>query len=214
MKPFKVDKMMMMKQLVLSIETTVEGGSLSILANREEIDGWSGSQKVSKAEEVLEQISNLLEKNNLKKNSIKAIAVSIGAGSLTGEKIGRAIAGGLAKSLNCPLIEVSVLESLLLEFGNKLEGEYITAIPTGKNRVQWQNFTIKEDITYKSPSSVQISDRGEFIEKIKKASSNYVMLAVNFRKFPEDFLKDAMPINFSKSSLAKLIGFSACNNRV
>jgi tRNA threonylcarbamoyl adenosine modification protein YeaZ len=206
---------MMKQDLVLSIEAAVGGGSLSILTNQIEIDGWTGSTEISRAEDILEQISNLLTRNKLKKESIEVIAVSIGAGSLTGEKIGRAIAQGLAKSLNCRLVKTSVLESLLREFDNKSAGEFITAIPIGKNCVQWQTFTIKDNINYKSNTRIQTSDIDEFIEQINKLDCRNVMLSANFRTFYErSFFKKIDPINISSNSLAKLIGLSNASDNV
>jgi len=194
------------KKIILSIETTVAGGSLSILANNYEPDGWIGSRSVSKAEDILEQIAILLRTNNIKREHIKLIGVSKGSGSLTGEKIGLALARGLAKSLKCRLVEISVFESLLMEIGCKLEGEYLTAIPLGKNQVQWQEFTAKNNFYFKKNSSPQVSHISELINKIKKFDDTRAVLASGFDKFYVlDEFSDLEPlVNISSNSLAKL----------
>ncbi len=46
-------------QILLSIETSVNGGSLAILSAEGSIAEWKGRQEISKAEDVLEQIASL-----------------------------------------------------------------------------------------------------------------------------------------------------------
>ncbi len=197
-------------ELILSIETAVEGGSLSILANQTEIDGWIGTQEISKAEDVLEQISNLLKKNNINKEQIKVISVSRGAGSLTGEKIGLAIARGLAKSFNCRLAEISVFESLLMELRAETRGIYLTAVPSSKNHVQWQIFSPDNDFSHKKNSNPQISDKEEFAEKIKKIDVQKVFLSSGFHNFYDKsvYRYTKSDIAISSHSLAKLNGLA------
>ncbi len=179
------------KNIILSIETTVGGGSLSILKNQIEIDGWIGNREISKAEEVLEQILILLKrKNNISKDNIGKIVVSKSAGSLTGEKIGLALAKGLAKSLKCQLIEISVFESLLREqiLNVRAEGNYLTGIPLGKNQIQWQSFLVGSKVTaeYNAP---QISTCMELVEKISKFNYAKGIFAGGISKSCEQVIK-------------------------
>jgi len=179
------------KNLILSIETAVGGGSLSILKNQIEIGGWIGTQGISKAEEVLEQILILLKgKNNISKENIGLIVVSKSAGSLTGEKIGLALAKGLAKSLRCRLIEISVFESLLREqiFNLKPKGNYLTGIPFGKNRIQWQSFFVADKVTAEH-NAPQISTCMELVEKISKFDYKKAILAGGIDKSCEQVFK-------------------------
>jgi tRNA A37 threonylcarbamoyladenosine modification protein TsaB len=89
------------KKIVLAIETGFAGGSISLLRNNVEIDKWSGSRAISKSEDVLNEISILLKKNKIERFEISSIVISKKAGSLTGLRIGLALARGLSKSLNC-----------------------------------------------------------------------------------------------------------------
>lgn len=98
------------KDITLSIETAIGGGSLAFYKNETEIDSWAGTKAVSKAEDVLEQISELLKKNDIKNTDIQLIAVSDGPGSPTGTKIGLAIAKGLANALGIETVEISAGE--------------------------------------------------------------------------------------------------------
>jgi tRNA A37 threonylcarbamoyladenosine modification protein TsaB len=89
------------KKIVLAIETGFAGGSISLLRNNVEIDKWSGSRAISKSEDVLDEISILLKKNKIERFEISSILISKKVGSLTGLRIGLALARGLSKSLNC-----------------------------------------------------------------------------------------------------------------
>jgi len=129
------------EQIILSIETGVCGGSISLLKGHTEIDYWVGTDKVSKADDILEQISELFTKNNVKKHQIDLIAVSSGPGSRTGIRIGLALSMGLKKASDCLLINVPVLKAMQLKV--KLEGSentVIAAVPISSSQIGWQIF--------------------------------------------------------------------------
>lgn len=196
------------REIILSIETAVHGGTLSLMANRIEIAGWEGALRISRAEDVLEQISNLLDENNIKKTQIKIICVSKGAGSLTGEKIGSALGRGLAKSLNCPLVEVDVFESLLNAAGNLPDGNYLTAVPSGKNQVQWQKFRAVSG-SFRRTDEIQITEIAEFFSMLETLHLDKVILAAGFQQLCKNDLliktfKSNPQINIEPDSLAKL----------
>jgi tRNA A37 threonylcarbamoyladenosine modification protein TsaB len=94
------------EKISVSIEANAAGGGVSILKNQVKIDFLTEDNGLHKAEDSLGQISNLLERNNIKKEEIKFIYVSIRAGSKTGGKIKLALANGLGRALNLPVIKV------------------------------------------------------------------------------------------------------------
>lgn len=107
-----------------------------MLEDDREIDFWIGNNNVSKAEDVLEQVSDILENNGIKK--IDLIAVSDGPGSSTGIRIGLATALGLRKSFNCEIVRVSVFEAIL--FNKRFYQPLVVAIPVGSRQIAWQVF--------------------------------------------------------------------------
>lgn len=204
------------KKLILSIEAAVGGGSLCLLENRTEIAAWNGTLEVSKVEELLEQTARLLRENRVAKNQIKLIGVSKDVGSSTGQKIGVALAKGLAKSFDCGLVEISVLEALLLQVRDGPDGDYLSVAGMGRNRLWWQLFELK-DKTFTAKTSLPAMraprdfyrelDRLNFERVVfwsgvltKDASSEDILGSVN---------KDR--ILFSRKSLAKLIGLKAAH---
>ncbi len=102
-------------EVTLAIETAFGRGSLSVLEGSEEIDFLICGNGKSRAEDILSEISYLLERNKIGKKQIKKIVYAGGAGSRTGLRIGAATAKGLKFALGCEIAEVSVLAGLVLK---------------------------------------------------------------------------------------------------
>jgi tRNA A37 threonylcarbamoyladenosine modification protein TsaB len=166
------------KKVILAIETAFAGGSVSLFEKGVEIDRWIGSNAVSKSEDVLDEISFLLNKNKIQREEIKTIVVSRYAGSLTGLRIGQALARGLSKSLDCQFREVSVLKSLLIE-RNK-SGKILTLIQINKRECWYQIFYIN------ARGFVEEFDLAERCEwgKLKKILSGTKFDNIIFNKLP------------------------------
>lgn len=198
------------REVILSIETAAGSGSLSLLENSREIGGWSGTQEISKAEDILEQISKLLSINKIENKSVKLICLSSGTGSSTGEKIGWAIGKGLAKAFGCRLLGVSVLESLLLEIESEPNGEYITVLPCGKNLICRQKF-IKSGKSFLATTAVEVSETFEFFMLAESFGCKKIVVAVNAADNLRRLFTDAGKKLFieSKCTLANLNGRAA-----
>ncbi len=136
------NEMDLKRNLILALETAIEGGSISIWDFRAgiEIANLNGETGVSKAEDVLENIQILLKKNKIEKEAFGLVVFATEAGSATGLKIGEATAKGLAKSFDCLYQEISLWEALA---GISAEGIEETEppsikkffLPAGKGKV-------------------------------------------------------------------------------
>jgi tRNA threonylcarbamoyl adenosine modification protein YeaZ len=154
------------EDLTLSIETAIQGGSISLLQGTTELDNWVGSREVSKSEDILQEIKNILDRNNVGKDNLNRIVVSKGPGSHTGVRIGMAVGIGLRKAINCKLISVSPLEAMLSVYkseNKKDEKEIITVIPIGRNQVCRQNFMSRNRSLIKNETEPLLSTVEEFI---------------------------------------------------
>lgn len=177
------------KDITLSIETAVHGGSLAVLRETDELDSWTGNREVSKSEDILEQIKTILKRNRLEESKIKKIVVSRGPGSYTGVRIGMALASGLKKALGCRLVTVSVLEALF--FARKHSAVFqhtervITAIPFGRNQICWQNFQII-NAKQKEQSAAKFSTFEDFLAFNKMNDARF-RTAILHRKLFNDF---------------------------
>ncbi len=183
------------KKITLSIETAVEGGSLSVLEGVSELDCQIGRQQISSSKDVLEEIQKILERNNIRKKNVEKIVVSRGPGSFTGVRVGLAIGFGLKKALDCQLVGMSTLEAMLIvgKTANIDGGEVTTAVPIGRNQVCWQNFKNSGKIvdTQTSPKLSTISDFLNFCiesniqsKKIILHRKLYLEIRDKFQKYP------------------------------
>lgn len=155
------------EKIVVGLETSFGGGSISILKGTSEIDFVKGSREGSKSEEILEMLEEILRKNNINKKEIDLIVVSNGPGSLTGGRVSVAIAKGLRTSLKVNIKVLSVLEALTLQ-SIGIEREVISAIYTLKTGVILQRFQFagtkkKEYFGKKIENNKNLR---EFVEKI------------------------------------------------
>lgn len=98
--------------LILTIETSTEVCSVSLLKDGILFDFIESDEGQNHARLVTVFAENLLSRNNLQPNELDAIAVSKGPGSYTGLRIGASTAKGICYAANIPLIAVGTLEAM------------------------------------------------------------------------------------------------------
>ena len=98
------------KSVVLAIESAICGGSISVLKNGHEMANWIGTSNVSKAEDLLVSIDEILVTADISRHDINHIAVSAGPGSFTGVRVGLSAVKGLAEGA---LVAVQVTPKLV-----------------------------------------------------------------------------------------------------
>lgn len=145
---------------ILAIESAVRGGSLSLFKGSTELAAWKGLTDVSRAEDLLVNISRLCEQSGIDKRKIEAVAVSNGPGSFTGIRIGLATALGLKNALNVPTFGVSLLTAVAAVY--KTDQKLAVAVPVGRKDVCWQCFSGKNAIS--APQSGNLDTFNEFIK--------------------------------------------------
>lgn len=129
------------KNIVLAIESAIAGGSVCLLQDGREIAHRIGDGGVSRAEELLGIVSEMLDSAGIEKEQIGLIAVSNGPGSYTGIRIGIATALGLKHALNIPVVGVDTLEAMARWAGGL--APILAAVSFGKNDTAWQAFRIE-----------------------------------------------------------------------
>lgn len=125
--------------MILTIETSIKSGSLAIFNKSQLVDFWTGNETVSRSEDLIFAIKNLLARNEIKGEGIEKIIVSRGPGSFTGLRVGTATAMGLALGWGCPLAGISILAANFLD-SRQTDG--VSIISTGRNSYSWQFFTL------------------------------------------------------------------------
>ena len=129
--------------LILAIESAINGGSVSLLRDDVEIAGYIGRSGVSRAEDLLASIDDLLKHVGVPLKDLNLIAVSAGPGSFTGIRIGIATALGLKNGLRIPMASHSALRAMAWK--NLEEGGVTLALPVGRNAVCMQTFPADAD---------------------------------------------------------------------
>ncbi len=187
----------------------VQGGSLSILEDKKEIDFWIGETENAKVEDILEQIFRLIEVNRIKKEEIDLIAVSRGPGSFTGARIGLATALGLKTAWNCEIVGVSVFEAMMLK--TKTDGRVITAIPFGRRQISWQLFDNGNPAGIVQKTMPAFDDLSVFLKSITTEKHATFIFHSGFHQklFGENWSVDKRKVEFISHKIATLIGLKA-----
>ena len=188
--------------ITISIESAICGGSLSLLKNGVEAASWAGTSTISKAEELLANIDELLTTAGISKRDIDLVAVSAGPGSFTGIRIGIATALGLKTGLGIRMASRSALFAIAdsAQSSRPLQ----VALPVGREAVCIQRFErIGDEInSVNEPATVT---QTEFVLLVASESDTvFVVHEGLYRLVPES----NQVVNFGWN-IAKAVG-SAC----
>lgn len=147
----------MTSETILAIESAISSGSVALIAGGRTVGSWSSAEKVSRSEELLPRIAEMLESTGTRRSDLARIAVSNGPGSYTGIRIGLSTAMGLAAALGIPCTGVSLLKSLA--FTSREHGERVIVVPIGRDGFCWQHFDEnKEDAKGSLPISGKLDE--------------------------------------------------------
>ncbi len=105
-----------MKKYTILLDSSANDLSVGVALNDEVIASTSYYAWQKQSEYMVEELSKLLKENNIARDEIKDIMVSVGPASYTGVRIALTIAKVMAFALNVPLYPVSSLQ--VLKHGN------------------------------------------------------------------------------------------------
>ena len=202
------------EKYILAMETGISGGSLAIFENETVLASWSGQNIVSRSEDVLENLSNLMNNNFMRPITFKGLIISKGPGSLTGLRIGRALALGFKTAYNCSLEATSLFKALSnqIEFSTQFE-KLIVALKTNKNQITWQRFELREkgfERKFIETSDIKTCGSEDFFTNVQNRNCNIV---THFSSSVKEHDVDT-DINFIeiKKDLAIILGLYSINN--
>lgn len=175
------------RSLTLALETAVGGGSLSILDGFTEVDFWVGSRTISKAEDVLENIENLLDKNRLRRSDLRLLATASEPGSATGLKIGTATALGLAKALGIQTKSFSLFHAIETQITFAENGETVLALPGGRNNILRRIYTRRAAETNVSLISKDAFDEYCQRVEVRKVFAHQDIITESIAPFADKF---------------------------
>ena len=96
---------------ILAIETTGAHASAALIDEYGKVAEESSQGTLNHLQQLVPMIERLLEKENVKKSELTAIAASQGPGSFTGIRIGVSTARALSQALEIPAIPVPTLKA-------------------------------------------------------------------------------------------------------
>ncbi|MEP6901989.1 MAG: tRNA (adenosine(37)-N6)-threonylcarbamoyltransferase complex dimerization subunit type 1 TsaB, partial [Actinomycetota bacterium] len=156
------------RKIEIALETGIGAGSVSLLEDGAELDFLVGKCAVLKSGGILILIDTLLKKNEIQKNEIQKVVVSSGPGSLTGIRIGLAIAKGLKDSLQTEYVEVSLLDALVSQtkFAVDFQQNVISAVYVGREEVYYKEFIVESGNKIAVKKNMQVMNLRKFAEKM------------------------------------------------
>ncbi len=119
--------------LILSVDTSTSAGSVAIIEDKDLVGELYLQLKTTHSERVLNTIDTLLEFSRIDITDIDIFVASLGPGSFTGIRIGLSILKGFAAVSKKPLVGISSLDALAMEF--KGEGEFAAFIEGRREEV-------------------------------------------------------------------------------
>ncbi|MDI1241982.1 MAG: tRNA (adenosine(37)-N6)-threonylcarbamoyltransferase complex dimerization subunit type 1 TsaB, partial [bacterium] len=117
---------------LLSVESAISGGSIALFNGADFVSATSGGCSVSRAEDLLPRIIDLLREAGVERNDIHRIAISLGPGSYTGLRIGIATVMGLCRGLGIDYIGVPLFEAIADAHEH---GPSLMAVPMGRSDI-------------------------------------------------------------------------------
>jgi tRNA threonylcarbamoyl adenosine modification protein YeaZ len=193
--------------VTLAIESAIGGGSLAMFHGSEIIGERTGDRGVSRAEDLLINIDDLINQTKLDKKRIHKIAVSIGPGSFTGLRIGIATAMGLKRSLGIEYIGVSLFQEMVRVFDCR--GRVFIAVPMGKAEICIQEFQNTESDPVPMEPAKTIS-KAEFDKLISTVpAARFVLHSDLIEIEPNIILATGSTIIDAGRNLAAIIGIAA-----
>ena len=110
---------------ILAIETTGAFASVALMKDDKIIGHVSGNDRFSHLQNLMPQVETVIKENKLSIGDIDLIAVSNGAGSFTGIRIGVSTARALSQILDIPCVAVPSLDALALRGAEYAKGDIL-----------------------------------------------------------------------------------------
>lgn len=196
----------MERKIILAVECAVGGGSLALFEGEKELDLFKSASVRTKSEDLLSDISRILEKNKIAKSQICEIVYSTEAGSQTGLRIGRATAEGLKAALDCQCSGVSVLQALTLKTSKT--GLIQTAATDAKSNFRRQIFERDDFGGLSIKNSPQVVSAEIFFSELKNFEETILL---NSPQRNETENHRGLTILESSENIARLIGLFKSN---
>ena len=168
-----------------------------------------GSAEVSRSEDLLSSIADLLQKNRIHQKQIDLIGVSLGPGSFTGVRVGLATAKGLALGIGCECIGVPTLEAVAASAEKK--GKVRSVISGGRQEVFYQDFYFEENYKLQKLGDIQISEIEVLLETANLTTLDTIILDEKAKQ-KHLLFENLSNVKLHSPNTAKYVGLQALKN--
>jgi tRNA threonylcarbamoyl adenosine modification protein YeaZ len=117
---------------LLAIESAVAGGSIALFKEADLVCGSSGNNSVSRAEDLLPRLVELLGDAGIKVGDLNKVAISLGPGSYTGLRIGIATVMGLCRGLDIDYVGIAIFDAIASCYA---KDSSLIALPMGRSDI-------------------------------------------------------------------------------
>lgn len=128
----------------LKIESGVGGGSISLVKNKTRIDEWIGHSIAERNDNLIESLSKLLNRNNLRISEVSKIIYSDHPGSQTGLRIIASIIKGLCAPHKIETVGKNLFEAIAEYHSAVQDYETVIVLPVKTNVFELAKYTGKE----------------------------------------------------------------------
>ena len=195
---------------ILCIETATKNCSVALSVNgkvialQEDNPENEPERHFSHAEKLQGYITQVLDRANISKNDLDAIAVSKGPGSYTGLRIGVSAAKGICYALDIPLLAISTLGSL----ASQVTGSVVVPMLDAR-RMEVYSAVFSSEMDQMRDIQAQIITKDSFKAYLDKGSVTFIGDGVE--KFEAVcthpnavFIKNALPSASQMAQIATL----------
>lgn len=126
--------------LILSLETAMRAGSVSVSRGQSILCSRAGNPEVSHSSDLLRLIRTVLEEAGVTLRDMEVFAASAGPGSFTGLRIGLATVKSFAATLSRPCVGVPTLEAIAAQAGPS--SRTLAVLPAGRGELFAQLFRV------------------------------------------------------------------------
>ena len=168
---------------ILGIETSSVVASVAIIDENKLLGEMSINHPNTHSQKLMPLIKSLLNMLDLTIDDIDLIAVSNGPGSFTGIRIGLTTAKALAHKGNIPLIDISTLDSLFINYKD-FNGKIISLIDGRRGRV-FVKEKFENDVSESSVKNIE-----EYIEEINENKMQVMLVGSGVTENKEYILEN------------------------
>lgn len=130
----------------LKIESGIGGGSISLVKNKLRVDEWIGHSIADRNDKLIESLSELLKRNDVRISQISKITYSVYPASQTGLRIINSIIKGLRAAHNIDAVGKNLFGSIAEFYSADQQIKTIIVLPVKSNTFEFAKYSCKTKI--------------------------------------------------------------------